>query len=91
MSNVNSFNSQLASRLQQFKQQNAGVNAAVVISSSEAINKAVSNPRQYGAPDNTCTNKNGQSCLWWDALHPGTAIQRLFAESVANAFRGSFF
>ncbi|KAK4447387.1 carbohydrate esterase family 16 protein [Podospora aff. communis PSN243] len=87
---VNGWNSQLASRLATFKAQGPGV-TAVVVDSAVALNKAVANPRAYGAPDATCLNRNGRSCLWWDNLHPGEAIQRLFAEEVAKAWRGSFF
>ncbi|KAK4184756.1 GDSL lipase/esterase [Podospora australis] len=90
MANVNSFNSQLASRLQVFQQNNKNV-TAVVVDSAPPFIAAISNPRQYGAPDATCLNRNGKSCLWWDNLHPGEAIHRLLAESVANAFRGTFF
>jgi len=90
MSNVNSLNSQLASRLATFKAQNPGV-TAFVVDSATAINTATANPRNHGAPDATCLNKNGKSCLWWDNLHPGEAIQKLFAEGVAKVWKGSFF
>ncbi len=91
MANVNALNTQLAARLETFKAQNSGVSTAVMVDSAWAIDKAIANPRTYGAPDATCLNKDGRSCLWWDNLHPGTAIQRLFAEAVANAFKGAFF
>ncbi len=90
MTNVNNLNTQLAARLATFKSQNPGV-VAEVVSSASAITTAIANPKAYNAPDATCLNKNGKSCLWWDNLHPGTAIQKLFAESVANAFKGTFF
>ncbi|KAK4228717.1 GDSL lipase/esterase [Podospora fimiseda] len=90
MNSIRSFNSQVATKLEAFKQSKGDVRA-VVVDSGNAINTAVGNPRAYGAPDATCTNYNGRSCLWWDALHPGTAIQRLFAEDVAKAWKGSFF
>ncbi|KAK3314304.1 GDSL lipase/esterase [Apodospora peruviana] len=90
MANVNSFNSQLATRLATFATQNANV-TAVVVESAGPINAAISNPKQYQASDATCQNRNGKSCLWWDNLHPGTAIHKLLAEAVATAFKGSFF
>lgn len=90
MTNVKSFNSQIAARLEAFKKAKGDVTTAVV-DSAGAIETAIANPRVYGAPDATCTNRNGQSCLWWDALHPGTAIQKLFAADVAKAFKGTFF
>ncbi|KAK4168475.1 SGNH hydrolase-type esterase domain-containing protein [Cladorrhinum sp. PSN259] len=87
---VKSFNSQLAARLEVFKQSKGDVQAAV-IDSAGAIETAMANPKAYGAPDATCQNKNGKSCLWWDALHPGTAIHKLLAGDVAKAFKGTFF
>lgn len=90
MANVNSFNTQLATRLATFKAQNDNV-AAVVVESAGPINTAINNPKAYQAADATCLNKDGKSCLWWDNLHPGTAIHKLFAEAVANGFKGTFF
>ncbi|KAK3998107.1 SGNH hydrolase-type esterase domain-containing protein [Cladorrhinum sp. PSN332] len=90
MNSIGSFNSQVAARLEAFKQSKGDVHT-VVVDSAGAINEAVGNPRAYGAPDATCLNRNGQSCLWWDALHPGTAIHRLLAGDVAKAFKGAFF
>lgn len=90
MANVNNLNTQLAARLETFKTQNSGV-TAFMVESANALNKAIANPQTYGAPDAMCLNRNGKSCLWWDNLHPGTAIQKLFAEAVGSAFEGTFF
>ena len=90
MTNVNSWNSQLAERLATFKEKNTGV-TAVVIESAGPFDTAISSPKSYGAPDATCLNKNGKSCLWWDNLHPGEQIQKLLAAEVAKAWKGSFF
>jgi hypothetical protein len=76
MTNVNAWSSQLAARLATFKSQNAGA-TAFMVESSTALNTAMANPRNSGAPDATCLNKNGKSCLWRDNLHPGEAIQKV--------------
>lgn len=40
-------------------------------------------PQAWGAPDAHCINANGVSCLWWDTLHPGQAIQGQLGDAVA--------
>lgn len=90
MTNVNSWNTQLAARLATFKGKNAGV-TAVVIESAAPFNTAISSPKTYGAPDATCLNRNGKSCLWWDNLHPGEAIHKLLAAEIAKAWKDTFF
>jgi phospholipase/lecithinase/hemolysin len=57
-----------------------------LIDSEPPFVEAINNPTKYGAPDNLCENMDGVSCLWWDNLHPGVAIQRLLAENVAAAW-----
>lgn len=44
-----------------------------------SYNQILDNPTANGAPDNTCYNANGVSCLWWDAFHPGQAIHKAMA------------
>jgi phospholipase/lecithinase/hemolysin len=88
---INQYNSALTSRLATFKSSNSGVNIAVVVDTSVAFSTATSNPSAYGAPNASCQNSNGKSCLWWDQLHPGASIQKLFAQSVATALKGTFF
>ncbi|KAK4156091.1 carbohydrate esterase [Chaetomidium leptoderma] len=90
MTNVNNFNTQLAARLASFESQNSGAKTAVV-TSADPFNTAISNPGVYGAADATCEDKKGERCLWWDNLHPATAIHKLLAEAVASAFEGTFF
>jgi phospholipase/lecithinase/hemolysin len=91
MGTINSYNSGLASRLASFKSSNSGVNIAVVVDTSIAFDTATANPNKYGAPNASCENSNGVSCLWWDQLHPGQQIQKLFASTVASDLKGSFF
>lgn len=64
---INLYNSKIASKLQAFKQANSGVKA-VIVDTSVSFNKAIKNPTAYGAPDATCFNNNGKSCvseLFW--------------------------
>ncbi|KAI0020471.1 GDSL lipase/esterase [Xylariomycetidae sp. FL0641] len=88
---VDEYNSELSAALDSFASSNADIGVAVVVDTSSAFETAVSNPSAYGAPDATCTNTDGTSCLWYDTIHPGEAIQDLFAQAVASALEGSFF
>ncbi|KAJ9165264.1 Carbohydrate esterase family 16 protein [Coniochaeta hoffmannii] len=84
------YNALLASRLAAFSAANPGVTAKVV-DTSVPFNAAIDNPTAYGAPDATCFNADGNSCLWFNDYHPGVAINKLVAQAVADAWRGSFF
>lgn len=84
------YNTLLATRLAVFKAVNSGV-TAVVVDTSVPFNTAIANPTAYGAPDATCYNADGTSCLWFNDYHPGIAINKLVAQAVANAWKGSFF
>ena len=59
---INLYNSKIASKLQAFKQANSGVKA-VIVDTSVSFSKAIKNPTAYGAPDATCFNNNGKSCV----------------------------
>lgn len=59
---INLYNSKIASKLQAFEQANSGVKA-VIVDTSVSFNKAIKNPTAYGAPDATCFNNNGKSCV----------------------------
>lgn len=87
---IDAFNDDLASGLDAFASANSGA-VVQLIDSSAPFNKALDDPSAYGAPNATCENMDGTSCLWWDELHPGVAIQKLLAETVAAAWKGTFF
>jgi phospholipase/lecithinase/hemolysin len=89
-STFQSYNSLLASRLSTFVNQNAGV-VGKVVDTSTAFNAAINNPKAYGAPDATCYNSDGTSCLWFNNYHPGIAINKLVAQMVVSAWQGTFF
>ncbi|KAF5025527.1 hypothetical protein F66182_2432 [Fusarium sp. NRRL 66182] len=84
------YNSLLSSKLKTFKKANSGVRA-ILVDTSVPFNKAIKNPNAYGAPDATCFNENGISCLWFNDYHPGVAINKLVAEEVAKKLEGSGF
>jgi len=76
------FNELLAKSSDKFESTHPGV-TSVLVNTAIPFNKAINNPRAYGASDATCHNKDGISCLWFDPYHPGVAIQKLVANAVA--------
>ncbi|EKD17131.1 uncharacterized protein L3040_005350 [Drepanopeziza brunnea f. sp. 'multigermtubi'] len=56
-----------------------------VVDSTPAFERVLNDPAAYGAPDATCFNEDGVSCLWFNDYHPGQAIQRLVGEAAAAA------
>ncbi|KAH1363444.1 hormone-sensitive lipase HSL [Aspergillus fumigatus] len=84
------YNNLIATYLAQFKSKNSGVTATVV-DTQAPFNQALDNPTAYGAPDATCYNSDGTSCLWFNDYHPGIAIQDLTAQAVASALKELFF
>ncbi|KAK2013410.1 GDSL-like Lipase/Acylhydrolase [Colletotrichum eremochloae] len=92
---IKQYNELIASNLAAFKTKNAGVTSWVV-DTAPPFDKAIDNPTSYGAPDATCYNEDGVSCLWFNDYHPGVQIQKLVAQAVAQAvgapwFTGEFF
>jgi phospholipase/lecithinase/hemolysin len=87
---IDEYNTELAARLAAFSSKNTGVTAKIV-DTAAPFNKAINNPTAYGAPNATCYNSDGTSCLWFNNYHPGIAINKLVAEAVAEAWEGSFF
>ncbi|KAK0630371.1 hypothetical protein B0T17DRAFT_653825 [Bombardia bombarda] len=87
---IGKYNDAIAARLTAFKAKNSGVTAKVV-DTTAPFDKALSNPTAYGSPDATCYNGDGVSCLWFNDYHPGVAINKLVAQDVAAAWKGSFF
>ncbi|KAK5662462.1 hypothetical protein OQA88_8373 [Cercophora sp. LCS_1] len=84
------YNQKIAERFAAFKTANPGAEG-VVVDTTAPFNKAIENPTAYGAANATCYNGDGVSCLWFNDYHPGVAINRLVAEAVAEAYKGSFF
>jgi len=84
------YNDILFSQLGLFKSSNANV-TATVINTAEAFDEALDHPAKYGAPDATCFNSDGKTCLWFNDYHPGIEINRLVAGMVADAWKENFF
>ncbi|CAK7198242.1 hypothetical protein SEUCBS139899_000901 [Sporothrix eucalyptigena] len=87
---ITDWNGQLATRVATFVAANTEANVTLV-DTQAPWNKAIANPTDYGATDATCVNANGKSCLWFNTYHPAQAIQKLVAQAVADAFKGTFF
>ncbi|KXX79372.1 putative endoglucanase type F [Madurella mycetomatis] len=87
---ITKYNDAMATRLEAFMSQNDGVTAKVV-DTAVPFNTALDNPTEYGSPDATCYNEDGTSCLWFNDYHPGVEINRLVAQAVADAWKGTFF
>lgn len=87
---IDYWNAGVVSRAATFRTANVDANVTIV-DTRASFNEAIADPQAYGAPDATCTNANGKSCLWYNTYHPGTAIQKLVAEAVAAAYNGTFF
>jgi phospholipase/lecithinase/hemolysin len=87
---ITKYNNLMATYLANFKSKNSDVTATIV-DTQAPFNKALDNPTAYGAPNATCYNSDGASCLWFNDYHPGIAIQDLTAQAVASALKGSFF
>lgn len=87
---ITEYNDMLASGLANFTSVNSGVTAKI-INTSIAFQTAIDDPTAYGAPNATCYNSDGTSCLWYNDYHPGIAINKLVAKEVAAAWEGIFF
>ncbi|ROW04209.1 hypothetical protein VSDG_00939 [Cytospora chrysosperma] len=87
---ITKYNDMLASELTNFTSVNNGVTAKL-IDTSIAFQTAIDNPTAYGAPNATCYNSDGTSCLWYNDYHPGVAINELVAREIASAWEGIFF
>ncbi|KAK4101188.1 carbohydrate esterase family 16 protein [Parathielavia hyrcaniae] len=84
------YNTALSNRLETFKMANSGISSRIV-DTGVAFNTALDNPTAYGAPDATCFNEDGTSCLWFNDYHPGIEINKLVAKAVADAWKDSYF
>lgn len=59
---IDQFNELLASNLESFTKANKGVTAKIV-DTAVAFNTAIKDPESFGAPDATCYNEDGVSCV----------------------------
>ncbi|KAI0125625.1 hypothetical protein BJ170DRAFT_440402 [Xylariales sp. AK1849] len=87
---IQTYNSLVASNLASFKSKNSGITSWIV-DTSVPFETAINNPTAYGAPNATCYNADGVSCLWFNNYHPGVAIQKLVAGTVAKTVGAPWF
>lgn len=87
---IDKYNAAIATRLVAFETKNSGITSKIV-DTGAPFNKALDNPTEHGSPDASCFAEDGTSCLWFNDYHPGIEINRLVAEAVADAWKGSYF
>jgi len=90
---VTAFNALLSTKASSWSNSNSG-SKVYVYDTSVPFNTALDNPTAYGASSDgaTCYNADGVSCLWWNNLHPGQAIQKLVGQGVYQTLvNGGFF
>ncbi|TGO36055.1 hypothetical protein BHYA_0137g00360 [Botrytis hyacinthi] len=87
---ISAYNTELSTRVSAFETANSGT-TTYVFDTQVPFNTALDAPATYGATNATCFDADGKSCLWWNNLHPGQAIQKLVAQGVAEQVAGSFF
>lgn len=59
---IANFNELIESSLEAFTTANTGV-AAKLVDTHLPFNTAINNPEEYGAPNGTCYNEDGVSCV----------------------------
>ncbi|KAF7934726.1 uncharacterized protein EAE98_002771 [Botrytis deweyae] len=87
---ISAYNTELNARVSAFETANSEI-TTYVFDTQVPFNTALDAPATYGATNATCFDADGTTCLWWNNLHPGQAIQKLVAEGVAEQLSGSFF
>ncbi|KAH8198379.1 hypothetical protein TruAng_007476 [Truncatella angustata] len=90
VSAISTYNNFLSTKLATFKSNNSGVTAWLV-NTTVPFMEAINNPTAYGAPNATCYNSDGVSCLWFNDYHPGVKIQGLVADTVATTVGAPWF
>ena len=56
-----------------------------VVDQTPIYSNILDDPKSHGAPNATCYNDDGYSCLWWNNFHPGLAIQSAVGQAVYEA------
>ncbi|KAG6354911.1 hypothetical protein INS49_003992 [Diaporthe citri] len=88
--NLDSFNSKLATKLDAFKSSNTGVTAQT-FNTSSYFWEVFNDPTSFGLDsDITAANADGTSAVWYDNYHPGQAIHKLVAKGFVAALADFF-
>ncbi|KAI3393602.1 hypothetical protein diail_3906 [Diaporthe ilicicola] len=89
-SNLDSFNSKLATKLADFQTSNTGVTAQT-FNTSSYFWEVFNDPTSFGLDsDITAANADGTSAVWYDNYHPGQAIHKLVAQGFVAALADFF-
>lgn len=84
------WNDQIQQGSDNFQHQHDGVKS-IIIDPGPIYNQILDQPTANGAPNSTCWNSDGATCLWHDDfVHPGLAIQRAFGQQVGEVLQSSF-
>ena len=79
---INAWNQELNSTAAAF--QSAYPDAQVqILETNPIFQQILANPTEYGAPDNSCYNSDGVSCLWW------VSTDLFFNNSICLMFRAN--
>lgn len=57
---------------------------ATYLDSGPSFQQVTDNPTSYGAPNATCSDMDGATCLWTDKIHPGKAIHTVLASDILD-------
>jgi phospholipase/lecithinase/hemolysin len=86
----NTFNSLLVQHFNKFVASHNEV-LSHLINVDSAFDLVLDNPKRYGAPNTTCENTDGTSCLWRDDLHAGVQIHNQVALKVSATLGSEYF
>jgi phospholipase/lecithinase/hemolysin len=86
---ISKYNTLLLAHLDDFKSSHTDASFKF-LDTQLPFNQGLNNPTAYGAPDATCVNWDGHSCLWRDPYHPSVALQNLNAQYVRDQLSGWF-
>ena len=68
----------------QFPASGLYTNFAQVVATQIAFSFMIDDPTAYGAPNASCYNPDGVSCLWTDPYNPGQELQSLVSTYAAE-------
>jgi hypothetical protein len=68
----------------QFPASGLDTNFAQLVGTQIAFSFMIEDPTAYGAPNASCYNPDGTSCLWTDPYNPGQQLQSLVSSYVAE-------
>jgi hypothetical protein len=84
------YNALLQQHFDVFQANHTGIMSSL-INVDSAFDVVLDNPLRFGAPNATCENTDGTSCLWRDDLHAGVQIHNQVARKIADSLGSDFF